>query len=226
MNYLLPFLGVLFGGFLVIFTKKSRISSQWPIKLLLSFSGAFLLSLTLFNLLPDVYHHLEGKVTGVFIMLGITLQIVLETLSKGAEHGHIHHHSDSNDFPWLLFISLCIHSFLEGFPLHQHSSMIFGVLMHKIPIAILITAFLVKSKFKMPQILLFLLMFAVMTPLGTFVSFYFEGLEAYISYINAIVIGIFLHISTIILFESDKGHKFNFSKLFAIVLGIIIAYFI
>lgn len=226
MSYLLPFLGVIFGGLLVIFTKKSHISSQWPIKLLLSFSGAFLLSLTLFNLLPDVYHHLEGKVTGIFIMLGITLQIVLETLSKGAEHGHIHHHSNSNDFPWLLFISLCIHSFLEGFPLHQHNSMMFGVLMHKIPIAILITAFLVKSKFKMSKILLFLLVFAIMTPLGTFVSFYFEGLEAYISYINAIVIGIFLHISTIILFESDQGHKFNFSKLFAILLGIIIAYFI
>jgi zinc transporter ZupT len=226
MSYLLPFLGVILGGLLVIFTKKGHISSQWPIKLLLSFSGAFLLSLTLFNLLPDVYHHLEGKATGVFIMLGITLQIVLETLSKGAEHGHIHHHGKSGDFPWLLFISLCIHSFLEGFPLHQHNSMMFGVLMHKIPIAILITAFLVKSEFKMLQILLFLLVFAIMTPLGTFVSFYFEGLEAYISYINAIVIGIFLHISTIILFESDQGHKFNFSKLFAIILGIIIAYFI
>jgi zinc transporter ZupT len=226
MSYLLPFLGVLFGGLMVIVTKETKISSRWPIKLLLSFSGAFLLSLTLFNLLPDVYQHINGKATGVFIMLGITLQIVLETLSKGAEHGHIHHHGASNQFPWLLFVSLCIHSFLEGFPLHQHNSMMFGVLMHKIPIAILITAFLVKSDFKMSQILLFLLVFAIMTPLGTFVSFYFEGLEAYISYINAIVIGIFLHISTIILFESDQGHKFNFSKLFAILLGIIIAYFI
>ena len=104
--------------------------------------------------------------------------------------------------------------------------MIFGVLMHKIPIAILITAFLVKSNFKMTKIVLFLLVFAVMTPLGTFVSLFVKGLEAYISYINAIVIGIFLHISTIILFESDQGHKFNFSKLFAIILGIVIAYFI
>ena len=226
MSYLLPFFGVLFGGILVIVTKETKISSRWPIKLLLSFSGAFLLSLTLFNLLPDVYQHINGKATGVFIMLGITLQIVLETLSKGAEHGHIHHHGTSNQFPWLLFVSLCIHSFLEGFPLHHHESMIFGVLMHKIPIAILITAFLVKSNFKMTKIVLFLLVFAVMTPLGTFVSHFVKGLEAYISYINAIVIGIFLHISTIILFESGQGHKFNFSKLFAIILGIAIAYFI
>lgn len=226
MSYLLPFLGVLCGGLLVILTKESKISSHWPIKLLLSFSGAFLLSLTLFNLLPDVYQHINGKATGVFIMLGITFQIILETLSKGAEHGHIHHHGTSNQFPWLLFISLCIHSFLEGFPLHHHNTMIYGVLMHKIPIAILITAFLVKSKFKMPQILLFLLVFAVMTPLGTFVSHYVKEIEEYISYINAIVIGIFLHISTVILFESDQGHKFNFSKIFAIIVGIIIAYII
>lgn len=224
MNYLLPFLGVLFGGLLVLFTKNSNLSSQWSIKLLLSFSGAFLLSLTLFNLLPEVYHHIDGKATGIFIMIGISIQILLETLSKGAEHGHIHHHSKSNDFPWLLFISLCIHSFLEGFPLHEHHTMMYGVLIHKIPIAVVITAFLVKSDFKLQQILFFLLVFSAMTPLGTFVSFYFDGLDTYINYINAIVIGIFLHISTIILFESEQGHKFNFSKLFSIFLGIVIAY--
>lgn len=226
MEYLLPFLGVLLGGLLVILTKEKYVASQWTIKLLLSFSGAFLLSLTLFSLLPEVYFNIEGKATGIFIMLGITLQIILESLSKGAEHGHIHLHGNSNKFPWLLFISLCIHSFLEGFPLHQHSNMMYGVLIHKIPIAILITAFLVKSNFKLSKILFFLLIFSVMTPLGTFVSVYFEGLGAYLSYINAIVIGIFLHISTIILFESDQGHKFNFSKLFSIFLGILIAYFI
>jgi hypothetical protein len=45
-------------------------------------------------------------------------------------------------------------------------------------------------------------------------------------YINAIVIGIFFHISTVILFESSEGHKFNLSKLVVIVLGILVAYVI
>ncbi|MBR9847740.1 MAG: ZIP family metal transporter, partial [Algicola sp.] len=44
--------------------------------------------------------------------------------------------------------------------------------------------------------------------------------------INAIVIGIFFHISTTILFETGDGHKFNLSKLIAIILGVGIAYFI
>ena len=44
--------------------------------------------------------------------------------------------------------------------------------------------------------------------------------------INAVVIGIFLHISTTILFEAGEGHKFNLSKLTAICIGVLIAYFI
>lgn len=226
MSYLLPILAVVLGAVIVWFSKEKFNRPKWSIKLLLSFSGAFLLSLTLFNLLPEVYHHLDGKTTGIFIMIGIFIQIFLESLSKGAEHGHIHIHTVHNHFPWLLFISLCIHSFLEGFPLHQHHTMVYGVLIHKIPIAILMTAFLIKSQFSLYKIILFLLVFALMTPIGTFVSYFFEGLEAYLSYINAMVIGIFLHISTIILFESSEGHKFNFSKLLSIVLGVVIAYFL
>ena len=35
----------------------------------------------------------------------------------------------------------------------------------------------------------------------------------------AIVIGIFMHISTTILFEASDVHRFNFAKLLAIVAG-------
>ena len=45
-------------------------------------------------------------------------------------------------------------------------------------------------------------------------------------YMNAIVIGIFLHISTTILFESSEGHKIHLSKLLVIILGVVVAYFI
>jgi uncharacterized membrane protein YczE len=65
-----------------------------------------------------------------------------------------------------------------------------------------------------------------MTPLGTYMSNNVDFIADYVDIINAFVIGIFLHISTTILFESSEGHKFNLSKLVAICLGIIIAYFI
>lgn len=222
-KYLFPIYAVLIGFIIVVIFKQQR---NAYIKLLLSFSGAFLLALTLFDLLPEVYDHISGKQTGLFIMCGILLQIVLEFFSKGAEHGHIHIHKNDNSFPWLLFISLCIHSFLEGFPIHQHNDMVYGVLIHKIPIATLITGFLLQSKYSTLQIAFFLIAFSVMTPLGTLVSNASEIATNYIYVINAIVIGIFFHISTTILFETGEGHKFNLSKLVAIIFGVGIAYLI
>lgn len=222
-SYLLPLLAVIIGVAIAILTKKQK---SIYTKLLLSFSGAFLLALTLFDLLPEVYHHIDAKQTGLYIMCGILLQIILEFFSKGAEHGHVHIHKDKRVFPWFLFISLCIHSFLEGFPIHQHNDMVYGVLIHKIPIAILLTAFLLQSSYSKLHIISFLVVFAAMTPLGTYISNHSSFIADYVNVINAIVIGIFLHISTTILFETGEGHKFNLSKLIAICLGILIAYFI
>ncbi|MFV0566994.1 MAG: ZIP family metal transporter [Flavobacteriaceae bacterium] len=222
-KFLLPFLAVVIGFFLTAFIKRQKSIST---KLLLSFSGSFLLALTLFELLPEVYEHLDAKRAGLYIMCGILLQIVLELFSKGAEHGHVHIHKHEAAFPWSLFVSLCIHSFLEGFAIHDHNDMVYGILVHKIPIAALITMFLMQSGYKKPQIALFLLVFAVMTPLGTLVSTTSEMIHHFSDVINAVVIGIFFHISTTILFESSDGHKFNLSKFIAIVTGVGVAYLI
>ncbi|NNC50530.1 MAG: ZIP family metal transporter [Flaviramulus sp.] len=222
-KFLFPLLAVVLGFVLAFISKKQK---TWNTKLLLSFSGAFLLALTLFELLPEVYSHLDTKQTGLFIMCGILLQIVLELFSKGAEHGHVHIHKNETAFPWLLFISLCIHSFLEGFPIHDHNDMVYGVLVHKIPIAAIITLFLLQSSFSKFKIGAFLVVFAAMTPLGTLISNTANLPEVVAHSINAIVIGIFFHISTTILFESGEGHKFNLSKFIAIIFGVVIAYFI
>ena len=221
--FVLPILAVIIG---IVIAFVMRKGNDKYIMLLLSFSGAFLLAITLFDLLPEVYHHLESHQTGLFIMFGILLQIILEFFSKGAEHGHLHVHKDATSFPWLLFISLCIHSFLEGFPIHGHNDMVYGVLVHKIPIAALITAFLIQSRYNNMQVGGFLLFFVMMTPLGTYISNYADLSIEILSMINALVIGIFFHISTTILFETGDGHKFDLSKLLAIIFGVAIAYLI
>ena len=88
MNYILPLLSVILGYAIALFIKPKKKNN---LKLLLAFSGSFLLSITVMHLLPDVYesHNLS---VGIFIMLGILFQIVLEFFSKGAEHGHVHGH--------------------------------------------------------------------------------------------------------------------------------------
>ncbi|MFD2587345.1 ZIP family metal transporter [Croceitalea marina] len=222
-KYLLPVIAIVIGVTIAFVTKNQKSIGT---KLLLSFSGAFLLALTVFDLLPEVYHHLEPRQTGLFIMCGVLLQIVLEFFSKGAEHGHDNTHEKDKRFPWVLFISLCIHSFLEGFPIHEHNDMVYGVLIHKIPIAALITTFLFQSSYSITKIIGFLLVFSAMTPLGTYISNNMLLTTENIAIVNALVIGIFLHIATTILFETGEGHKFNLSKLAMICLGISIAHFI
>jgi hypothetical protein len=80
------------------------------------------------------------------------------------------------------------------------------------------------SKLNKTKITVFLLLFALMTPLGSYLQENFEFLKEIERYINALVIGIFLDVSTIILFESSKNHQFNLSKILVIIVGVIIAY--
>jgi zinc transporter ZupT len=223
ISFLAPMLSVVFGVTIVLLYSKSK---PLNLKLFLAFSGAFLLSTTIFELLPEVYANLETKKIGLFIMGGILLQILLEFYSKGAEHGHLHQHDAKTVFPWFLFISLGIHAFFEGFPLKDHHNIIIGVVIHKIPIAILITTYLIKSKLPKPQIVLFLIIFTLMTPLGSISAELLSISQTLIYSVNAIVIGMFLHISTIILFESSEGHHFNLNKILMIIGAVILAYFI
>ncbi len=219
MIYLLPLIAVFIGFLIALFLKPG---SSLGFKLLLAFSGAYLLSVTVFELLPDVYGSGKSNI-GIFIMLGLLLQIVLEFGSKGVEHGHMHH-DEKNVFPFALLISLCIHAFLEGFPLRENHHLMYGVLIHKIPVAAILSTFLLLSGINKKKAFIFLTIFALMTPLGSWVQSSIEGLREYSEYINAVVIGIFLHVSTTILFEASKNHTFNASKLGVIVFAILLAY--
>ena len=49
------------------------------------------------------------------------------------------------------------------------------------------------------------------------------NLQQYFNRIMGVVIGIFLHISTTIMFESSSDHKFTVRKMIAVLLGIGIA---
>ena len=122
--------------------------------------------------------------------------------------------------------AIFLYSVLEGLPIEAHGNLIYGIIIHKLPVAIILTTFFLASKLSRTKILFFLTLFALMTPLGVLLSQKTDIFKIYYSEISALVIGIFLHISTVILFESSEGHKFNLTKLIAIVTAIAIAYFL
>ncbi len=220
MNYILLFLAVAVGYITALFLNKKEMRNM---EVFLAFSGAFLLSITIFELLPHVFENPSKKI-GVYIMLGILLQIFLEFFSKGAEHGHVHLHAEHKHFPWILFISLGIHAFMEGFPISEENNLLLAIIIHKIPVAIILSFFFITAGYRKSTTLFFLFFFALLTPLGSFLATNYEGIHQYETELTAIVIGIFLHVSTTILFESSKNHKFNLSKMTAVLIAVVLAY--
>jgi len=220
MNYILPLLSVLLGYGIALFLQPNN---KTRLKLLLAFSGSFLLSLTVIHLLPEVYESHDHSI-GICIMIGILFQIILEFFSKGAEHGHVHGHGNMSRIPWLLFISLCLHALLEGLPVSHHHNLAFGIAIHHLPIAIILTTFFINANLNKSAIFIFMLTFAVMTPLGTAMANYLPFLSHYYTQITAVVIGILFHISSTIIFESSEGHKFNVAKVSMIIVGMALAY--
>ena len=222
MDYIFPLLSVLLGFVVALLLQPKN---KTNLKLLLAFSGSFLLSLTVIQLLPEVYAS-HNHTIGIFIMIGILFQIVLEFFSKGAEHGHVHGNSEITKMPWALFISLCIHALLEGFPVSHHHDLAIGIAIHHFPIAIILTTFFLNAKLNKVALFIFMITFAIMTPLGTLLAGSFPILNQYYFEITAVVIGILFHISSTIIFESSEGHKFNIAKISMIVLGIVLATFL
>lgn len=230
---------VLLGGFFVTFlhqTNKAQI-----IKLMLAFSGGFLLSIAFTHFIPDLYHD-ESASIGIYILVGFLVQLLLEFFSGGIEHGHVHVHK-GQPMPWGLFLSLSVHSILEGIPLgnqmsgheiisshHHHeddNSLLLGILFHQLPVAIALMTLLVNTKLNLVRSWIVLMAFGIMTPLGVVIGMMTLpgqlGLDYHV--ILAIVVGMFLHISTTIIFETSENHKFNLLKLLAIFVGCGLAFF-
>ncbi|EJF09621.1 MULTISPECIES: ZIP family metal transporter [Pontibacter] len=240
---LVLFFTVVLSSFLVkVFPPDN---SRW-LKMALAFSGAYLFTITIVHLLPDVLlGNPNPHRVGYWVLAGFFLQLVLELFSHGVEHGHMHtnHHSHGHvgSMPFLLLGSLFIHSFLEGSILveggerhvgHHHTgenfyAVLLGIAIHHVPAAFALMSVLMSRIGSFRKAFLWLLIFAVGSPLGILVSNYIIkdniGGEAVFTALTGLVAGNFLHISTTILFETSPDHRFNRNKLLATLFGLGLA---
>lgn len=222
---LLLILSVIAGVFLgKHFGKKEKLAKN-----LLILSAGFLITICLNEVFPEVYTSEESGNLGVFVILGVLLQMILEALTKGFEHGHFHHHNDHNILPLALMVGLFIHAFIEGIPLANEkvvlSPYLLGIVFHNIPISFILGAFLFnkkdgKSALSYPTYLIIAL-FALASPLGMLLGHYFN--PSWQPYFLAIVGGIFLHISSVIIFESNKTHNIDWIKIGLVIVGVSLA---
>lgn len=236
VEYLLLFLVVVGGG-----TLAFRFSGQarQALKLALSFSGAYILGITILHLMPGVFEQ-GGHNVSFWILAGFLTQLLLEQLSRGVEHGHIHvHKHERYNFALQVMLGLSLHAFLEGLPLthfedfhaahHHHEEgefqLLIGILLHKLPAAFALVALLLQAGFARSIVWVCLIVFASMSPLGALTASYMPFTGPQVANLLGFVIGSFLHISTTILFEADDTHQHRVSwrKLLVILMGIALA---
>jgi len=228
MDYLLLLSSIVLGALSVFLFK---LYEPRHVKLLNAFTGAYLLCLTLLHLLPEVYHSHSGPVPhddlriGILILAGFFTQIALDVISMGVEHGHAHHLHGR--MPVGVLAGLCLHALVEAMALGNSQThfdppsrrlLLWSIVLHNYPVSIALLGMLLQSGMKRSHALSLLALFAAMGPLGMSLSAH-SFLAAYTRELMAFVIGIFMHISTTILFESSDIHRFNLAKLAAIALG-------
>ncbi len=223
------FFSAFLSGAAVFFVKRDNTNF---LKLILSFSGAYLFSITVLHLIPHVYHSGSSPYIGLWVLGGFLFQIVLEQFSHGIEHGHVHKSPGASGlFPLGIMVSLCLHAFIEGMPLasNHQNELVFGIAIHHIPAAFALASLLVNTHLNKQKIYLFIFVFAIMTPAGFLLSKGIStgnigNIEQHFDKMMAVVIGIFLHISTTILFESgsENHHHFNRRKMIAVLVGVAI----
>ena len=150
----------------------------------------------------------------------------------GEKNRHLH----KSVSPVAVMIGICIHSFLEGMPLANifdqpeiKKTMLTGIIIHNLPISIVLMSLLLQSKYSKSKSIILLTIFALSGPVGVlFANFTGDSFVAESDMIFktalAIVVGIFLHISTTILFETDEQHRFNLYKFLMILFGAGLAF--
>lgn len=216
-------------------------------KLLLVFAGAYLFSITVIHILPELYiQNSEVELIGLFVLAGFFLQQLLEYFTSGIEHGHIHthshehhghgHHHHHQVSALVLLTALCVHAFLEGAMLAQPESagvqydmnaILLGIALHRAPAAFALMTVLSFQLHSRNKSIPYLVGFSLAAPIGLFVSTYLVDVEILsatgLTYLYALVSGNFLHISTTIVFESSPEHHFNARKLTVAILGALVA---
>ena len=238
LEFLILFFVALMAGLLAFIIPPVKSQGY---RLTLVFAGAYLFSVTIIHILPELFSSSEDpKYVGAFVLAGFFLQQILEYFTSGVEHGHMHASSEEHQHSLTgtlsLLTALVVHGFLEGGLLahpsavhdhHESDALLFGILLHKAPAAFALMSVLSCQMKNKALAIVFLVIFSLASPLGLLISDVFVE-QHYLSenaftILFAVVSGNFLHISTTIVFESSVNHRLNIKKLAVAILGALVA---
>ncbi len=182
-------------------------------------------------------------------LLQSLLEFLSQGIEHGHFHAHKHGPECDTPYswqrlPWAALLSLGLHAALESMPVvgpHVHNEghvhgplslelinwgLTAGLILHKVPVAMVLMAMMLEQHVPKRTAWLVLAAFGVSPALGMLsADMVYHSLDAnaaaeVTSMLQALVVGILLHIGTTVLFEAGEGHTFNKAKFVATCAGL------
>lgn len=241
---LLVGLFILLGSFIGLNYKDNKRFTDFSI----SVAFGVIISLILFELLPETFEVLNGEigvVRTIFViiilsLIGITLLKLLDLFVPHHEHEVHHKHQHSSDkchndhlyhIGIMSSIGMIAHNIIEGMSLYlvSSTSLISGILLcigiglHNIPMGLVISSTLTSSNFSKNKVLKISLIVSIATFIGGILMFMIGGVNELVEGILlGLTLGMLIYISIFELFHQIYHMKNKKITITGIIIGIIL----
>ena len=241
---LLVGLFILLGSFIGLNYKDNKRFTDFSI----SIAFGVIISLILFELLPETFEVLNGEIGVVrtiiviiiLSLIGITLLKLLDLFVPHHEHEAHHKHQHESDkchnehlyhIGIMSSIGVIAHNIIEGMSLYlvSSTSLISGILLcigiglHNIPMGLVISSTLTSSNFSKNKVLKISLIVSIATFIGGILMFMIGGVSELIEGILlGLTLGMLIYISIFELFHQIYHMKNKKITITGIVIGIVL----
>ena len=235
---------ILLGSFIGLNYKNNKKFTDFSI----SVAFGVIISLILFELLPETFEVLNGEigvVRTIFViiilsLIGITLLKLLDLFVPHHEHEVHHKHQHSSDkchndhlyhIGIISSIGVIAHNLIEGMSLYLVSStnllsgilLCVGIGLHNIPMGLVITSTLTSSNYSKDKTLKISLIVSLATFIGGFIMFILGGVNGLVEGILlGLTLGMLIYISIFELFHQIYHMKNKKIAIIGIVIGAIL----
>ena len=199
------------------------------IHLFISFGAGILLGAALLHMIPEAAEYI-GSGLGIPVLAGFLVLYILEKFIM--THPCPSEHCKYHRVGITAFIGLSVHSLITGVALGSGVSVpklgiivFLAILLHKFPASMSLSSLLIKENYSTRNIVLFVLSFSLMVPLGAFLTYLFveHATRTTIGYLVAFSAGTFLHVAADdLLPEVHQPSALRKTRLTSFLIGIVV----
>lgn len=178
----------LVSGIGIFLTLQKKISYN-ILNFLIALGAGSMISVALLHIFPEIIEH--SKYGAIAFLAGFVGMYLFEEIfsvhkisHKHDDHSHEDSHSHYHHIAYATFFALFLHTIFDGMAIYASThfnavtsvAVIFGVIIHQIPLSLSLSAILKKSHIKNSYQIIFLGLFAIAIAMGYFFAHIFGNI--------------------------------------------------